>query len=285
MLSRILLGIPLAGVLFLLSDAKYEFPCAQGEYLNVTKSGRSICKPCPENTYWAMRLNNTEMIGARCIDCAPWLESPPRSLDISYCQCNNEKCKEETSKGTSMGLILGIVITIIVLGAVIASLFWCKTYGPELLKALTGRHIAEAEIVDPRGDGYEKMLNESPSPNLLDCDIGIEITDEQVEDTGYNNETAVGDHNDFQAVLRAAVISEKRRSRMVSMSSMTSLDRYRAGSMNSVNGRSQRPPSIAPAGYGPLGNSEKTPSYSQASELPLPNYSDFAHTRKAQTAL
>ena len=103
-----------------------------------------------------------------------------------------------------------------------------------------------------------------------------------VDDTGYNNETAKGDHNDIQAVLRAAVISEKRRSRMISMSSMSELDRYRAGSMNSVSGRSQGGYGYPanPAGYGPSGNNGKMPP-----QLPLPNYSDFAHTRKAQTAL
>lgn len=286
MLSKILLWVSLTGALLLLSEATYEFQCHQGEFLNTTASGRSICQKCPINTFWVMRLNaENEMIGAGCERCFDWLESPVGSLDISYCACNNEQCAEETPS-SSMGMIMGILITILVLAGVIAALFWCKNSGPELLKAISGRHIREIEEEDERGHGdYERMLaGETPSPNLLDCDIGIEITDEMVDDTGYNNETAKGDHNDIQAVLRAAVISEKRRSRMVSMSSMSELDRYRAGSMNSVSGRSQGgygyPSPANPAGYGPSGNNGKVPA-----QLPLPSYSDFAHTRKAQTAL
>ena len=75
-------------------------PCNQGEFLNVTRSGRSVCEKCPNNTYWVMRLNaENEMIGAGCEDCAPWLESPPGSLDISYCVCNNENCSKFTLIG------------------------------------------------------------------------------------------------------------------------------------------------------------------------------------------
>ena len=46
-----------------------------------------------------------------------------------------------------------------------------------------------------------------------------------------------GDINDMEAVLRAAVISEKRRSRVISMSSMTDLsERYRTTSFTSQVG-------------------------------------------------
>ena len=111
--------------------------------------------------------------------------------------------------------------------------------------------------------------------------IAIEITDEQLDDTGYNNETAKGDHNDFDAVLRAAVISEKRRSRIVSMSSVTELDRYRTGSMSSMSGRAF----AHPPGYGPLQNQQSPSHHSGQQAPPQPKYADFAHLNKAQTAL
>lgn len=110
------------------------------------------------------------------------------------------------------------------------------------------------------------------------------VTDEMAEATAYTDELAKGDINDMQAVLRAAVISEKRRSRLISGSSLTDLERGRLGSVNSVRSSNPTGPAVYPRGYGP-------PSFIQQGypndgpSAPAPNYKDFAHLRKAQTAL
>ena len=79
------------------TNSSFPVQCRQGEFLNTTDSGRSICQKCPVNTFWVMRLNaENVMTGAGCEKCFDWLESPEGSLDISYCVCNNEQCGEFT---------------------------------------------------------------------------------------------------------------------------------------------------------------------------------------------
>ena len=78
--------------------------------------------------------------------------------------------------------------------------------------------------------------------------------------------TVKGDHNDMDAVLKAAIISEKRRSRAVSMSSMTSLNdmKFRSGSYTSET---------------------RFPSHERGEIEPIPSYNEVVGTGHIQTNL
>lgn len=224
------------------------------------------CQACPANTYWRMLLEEEELVGVKCEQCPPWNISPEGSKDYTKCVCEDERCEPVATKKTNVPIIVGVLSVFIVVAGVIAALFWCKTYGSEFAKQISGKDFKE--LVSTEED--DSLLQDGVPNPLLNIDIPINITEAELDD-GYNDVTKKGDINDMEAVLRAAVISEKRRSRVISMSSMTDLtERYRTTSFNSQMSIPEK------SGY--------YPSHHDGSRLPLPGYEEFAK-RTAQTQL